>query len=157
MSTHDVASKLPNSVQFDMDSFSIGINSFVSACMYPNKEHFTSYKEESGHECKGIASGLNIAVWGTLNFKIDDDNGRTYNIYVLDAVHIPDLLLVMLSPLALGTKFDHWNDGDNRCDANGAPFSQLCEDDSYEPPYQHPKLQLYTRYPSMPRVFRHHQ
>ena len=42
--------------------------------------------------------GLNIVGWGTLNFKIDDENGRTHNISVLYTVHIPDLPLVLLSP-----------------------------------------------------------
>ena len=101
--THDAASKLPTSVRFDTDSFRIDIDSFASACMYLNREHFTSYKEESGHACKGISSRLNIAGWGMPNFNIDNDNGRTHNIYILDVVYIPDLPLVLLFPPALGT------------------------------------------------------
>ena len=89
VSTHGTASKLPTSVRFDTDSFRIGIDFFVYACMSPNREHFTSYKEERGHECKGILIRLNIAGQGTLNFNIDNDNGRTHYISVLDTVHIP--------------------------------------------------------------------
>ena len=137
---HNDASKMPTSVRFDNKSFRIGIDPFASAYMFPNREHFTSYKEESGHECKGIASRLNIAGQGTLNLKIDDDNGRTHDIYVLDAVHTPDLPLFLLPPPALGTYFDQQNDGNNRRNVNGALFSRLCKDNLPEHPDQHPTL-----------------
>jgi len=79
----------------------MGIDSFASACMSPNKDHFITYKESVGRECKGIASGLKIAGRGTMEFKIDDDDGVTHTIRVPNSVHIPDLPMVLVSP-------QHW-------------------------------------------------
>ena len=98
VSTHDAASKMSTYVRFNTYFFCIGIDSFTSAYISPIREKFISYTEERGYECKVIASGLNIAGRGTLNFKIEDDNERTHDISVLDAVHIPDLTFFLLSP-----------------------------------------------------------
>ena len=93
-----IAAKLPSSVRFDTDSFRLGIDSFASACMSSNKDHFTSYEEESGQDFKGIARGLRIAGRGTLSFRIDDDEGRTHKISIPNSVHIPELPMVLISP-----------------------------------------------------------
>ena len=69
--------------------------------MSPDKDHFITYKKAEGQECKGIAAGLKIAGRGTLQFRIDDDDGVTHNITVPNSVHIPDLPMVLVSP-------QHW-------------------------------------------------
>jgi hypothetical protein len=96
-----IAAKPPNPVCFDTDSFRLGIDSFASACMSPNKEHFTTYEQESRTECKGIASGLSIVGRGMFCYRIDDDQGRTHEISIPNSVHIPDLPMVLISP-------QHW-------------------------------------------------
>ena len=97
----DGANKRPRHVRFDTDSFRIGIDTFASGCMSPNKDHFITYQKAAGQECKGIAAGLKIAGRGTLQFRIDDDDGVTHIITVPNSVHIPDLPMVLVSP-------QHW-------------------------------------------------
>ena len=110
-----IAAKLPNALRFDTDSFRLGIDTFASACMSPTKSHFTDYVSESGTECKGIASGLSIVGRGTLNFRIDDDDGRTHEISIPNSVHIPDLPMVLIAP-------QHWaqNTDDGMTETTGA-------------------------------------
>ena len=102
MGTVDEADNRPRSTRFDNNSFQMGIDSFASACMSPNKDHFITYKESIGRECKVITSGLKIAGRGTMEFKIDDDDGITHTIRVPNSVHIPDLPMVLVSP-------QHWS------------------------------------------------
>ena len=80
-----------------MDSYRIGIDTFASRCMSPDREHFIAYKASEGQECKGIAAGLKIKEKGTLKFRIDDDNEITHTINVPNYVHIPDLSMVLVS------------------------------------------------------------
>ena len=70
--------------------------------MYPNWDHFITYKASEGQECKGIAAGLKIKVRGMLKFRIDDENGITHTINVPNYVHVPDLPIVLVSP-------HHWS------------------------------------------------
>ena len=91
----------PRSIQFDTDSYQIGIENFASGCMFPNRDHFITYKASKVQECKGIAAGLNIEGRGTFKFRIDDDNGITHTITVPNSVHNPGLPMVLVSP-------QHW-------------------------------------------------
>ena len=50
----------PCSVLFDTESYRIGIDTFVSGCLSPDKEIFITYKASEGKNCKGIAAGLKI-------------------------------------------------------------------------------------------------
>ena len=69
--------------------------------MSPDMDHFITYNASEGQECKGIAAVLKIKGRGTLKFRIDDDNGITHTINLLNSVHIPDLPMVLVSP-------QHW-------------------------------------------------
>ena len=99
--TVDDANERPRHVRFDTDSFRLGIDTFATGCMSPDKDHFITYTKAEGQECKGIAAGLKIAGRGTLRFRIDDDDGVTHTITVPNSVHIPDLPMVLVSP-------QHW-------------------------------------------------
>ena len=92
----------PHCIQFDTDSYRIGIDTVASGCMSPDRDHFITYKASERQECKGIAAGLKIKGRGTLKFRIDDDNGITHTINVPNYVHIPDLPMVLVSP-------QHWS------------------------------------------------
>ena len=87
----------PRFIRFDTDSYQIGIDTFASRCMYPDRYHSITYKASEGQEFKGIAAGLKIERRGALKFRIDDDNGITHTINVPKSVHVPDLPMVLLS------------------------------------------------------------
>ena len=72
------ANERPLSIQFDTDSYRIGIDTFPSGCMSPNKDHFITYKASEVQECKGIAEGLKIERRGTLKSRIDNDDRITH-------------------------------------------------------------------------------
>ena len=40
----------PHSIRFDTDSYRIGIDTFAYGCMYPNRDHFITYKASEGQE-----------------------------------------------------------------------------------------------------------
>ena len=91
----------PHSIQFNTDSYWIGIDTFASGCISPDRDHFITYNASEGQECKGIAAGLKIMGRGTLKFIMDNDNGITHTISVPNSFHIPDLPMVLVSP-------QHW-------------------------------------------------
>ena len=88
----------PHSVQFDTDSYWIGIGIFASGWMSPDRDNFITYKASEGKQCKGIVAGLKIEGRGTLKFRIYDNDGIAHTITVPNSVHILDLLMVLVSP-----------------------------------------------------------
>ena len=94
--------------RFDTDSFRMGIDTMASACMSYSQEHFLDLREETGVEVKGIAAGLALQGRGTLQFNIDDDNGKMHTITIPDSGYIPQLPLVLVSP-------QHWAQNTSDC------------------------------------------
>ena len=86
----------PRSVRFDTDSYQIGIVTFASGCMSPNRDHLITYKASEGKECNDIAAGLKIEVRGTLEFRIDNDDGIIHTITIPNSVHTLDLSMVLV-------------------------------------------------------------
>ena len=103
----------PRPVRFDTDFYRIGIGTFVSGRISPNREHLITYNTSEGQECKGIVAGLKSEGRGTLKFKIDHDDGITHMINVPNSVHTPDLPMVLVSP-------QHW--AHNMSDSTGSTF-----------------------------------
>ena len=62
---HDVST-----VQFDLDSFSIGVNCHASRCMANSPHLFKDLKLTKLGEVEGIKQGLDIKGMGTFKFKI---------------------------------------------------------------------------------------
>jgi len=64
-------------VQFDLDSFSIGIDNHASRCM-ANAPHLFEdlHINDNAGEVNGIGEGLAIKGTGTFKFSIKDDNGK---------------------------------------------------------------------------------
>lgn len=73
----------------------------VSACMSPQKKNFDDYQEIQATTCAGIGGGLQIRGKGTLQIKIEDDEGRIHLLKIPDSCHIPGLPMVLISP-------QHW-------------------------------------------------
>ena len=92
------AEECPRYVQFDTDSFRIGIDMFSSGFTSPNKYHFITYKTAEGQECKGITVGMQIEGRGKLKLRIDNNDGVMHTITVPNYVHILELLMVLMFP-----------------------------------------------------------
>ena len=92
------ASERLHSIRFETESYRIGIDTFASGCMSPDRDHFIAYKASEGQEYKGIAVGLNIEGRGTLKFRIDNGNRISHSVTAPISVHIPDLPMVLVSP-----------------------------------------------------------
>ncbi len=70
-------------VQFDSDSFSIGINNHASGCMANAPHLFENlHLTNDAREVNGIGKGLVIKRKGTFKFLLKDNNGKTHTIKI---------------------------------------------------------------------------
>jgi hypothetical protein len=88
-------------VQFDSDSYPIGVDCHASCCMANSPHLFEDITLTKMGEVEGIKQGLDIRGVGTFKFKIDDYNGKTHEIKVPNTLYVPDLRRCLLSP-------QHW-------------------------------------------------
>jgi hypothetical protein len=88
-------------VQFDSDSYPIGIDTHALRCMVNAPHLFKDLKLGEMGEVEGIKSGLDFKGTGTFKFKIKDDNGMTHEIKIPNSLYIPELKRCLLSP-------QHW-------------------------------------------------
>jgi hypothetical protein len=88
-------------IQFDSDSFPIGIDFHASHCMANAPHLFEDLKLTKIEEVEGIKQGLVIRGIGTFKFKIEDSNGKTHKIKVPHILFLPDLRRCLLLP-------QHW-------------------------------------------------
>jgi hypothetical protein len=88
-------------VQFDSDSYPIGVDCHASCCMANSPHLFEDLKLTKMGEVESIKQGLDIRGVGTFKFKIDNDNGKTHKIKVPNTLYVPDLRRCLLSP-------QHW-------------------------------------------------
>jgi hypothetical protein len=77
--------------QFDSDLYPIGVNCHAFHCMANSPHLFEDLKLTKLGEVEGIKQGLDIKGVGTFKFKIEDDNGKTHEIRVLNTLYLPDL------------------------------------------------------------------
>jgi hypothetical protein len=88
-------------IQFDFDSYLIGINTHASRCMVNTPHLFKDLKLREVGEVEGIKLGLDIKGTGTFKFKIEDNNGMTHKIKIPNSFYVPALKRHLLSP-------QHW-------------------------------------------------
>ncbi len=88
-------------IQFDSDSYPIGIDTHALHCMVNAPHLFEDLKLGEVGEVEGIKSGLNIKGTGTFKFKIKDNNGMAHKIKIQNSLSVPELMKCLLSP-------QHW-------------------------------------------------
>ena len=93
-------------MKFDYDSYRIGIDSLASACMSPYQIDFVpnslrtmTHKQKVKPYGKGTA--IPIVSTGTLNWKVEDDNGKVHTFLIPNSIYIPEGSMRLLSP-------QHW-------------------------------------------------
>lgn len=88
----------PTQVNFDSDSFPIGIDNHASRVMSNKKKHFvTPITPLSNQHIRGVNGLLQVKGKGIVEWTIEDDKGRKHAIR-LEALYVPDLAICLLSP-----------------------------------------------------------
>jgi hypothetical protein len=104
-STHSVLASavkdITATIQFDSDSFPIGVDCHASRCMANAPNLFEDLKLTKIGEVEGIKQGLVIRGIRTFKFKIKDDDGKMHKIKVPNTLFLPDLRRCLLLP-------QHW-------------------------------------------------
>ena len=107
----------------DSDSFVIGIDSHCTSCISNNSAHFIGpITPVRGRRIKGFG-GEHVAVVGegTVEWKIEDDDGKTHRIKIKNTQYVPKASLCLLSP-------QHWAQQAN--DHYPKPDGTWCADKS---------------------------
>ena len=87
-----------HSIQFDSDSYPIGVDCHASRCMANSPHLFEDLKLVKMGAVEDIKQGLDIKGVGTFKLKIDDNNGRMHEIKIPNSLYIPELRRCLLSP-----------------------------------------------------------
>jgi hypothetical protein len=88
-------------VQFNSNSYSIGIDTHAMRCMVNAPHLFKDLKLGDVREVEGIKSGLDIKGMVTFKFKIKHSNGMMHKIKIPNSLYVPELKRCLLSP-------QHW-------------------------------------------------
>jgi hypothetical protein len=89
-------------VQFDLDSFSIGIDNHASRCMANAPHLFEDLQlTDDAGEVKGIGDGLAIGGKGTFKFSLEDNQGKIHTFEIPNSLYLPGLKQCLLLP-------QHW-------------------------------------------------
>jgi hypothetical protein len=102
-------------VQFDTDSFAVGVDNHASQCMGNNKRLFKNLiLARTAQRIGGISKGLAIEGKGTLVLDVINDTGKPHPIKIPNSLYFPGLRMCLLSP-------QHWAQevGDNYPLPNG--------------------------------------
>jgi hypothetical protein len=88
-------------IRFDINSFVIGVNTYVLIMLGNCPDQFKDLKihsEKDDTEVEGIKRGLEIKGTGTFKFYIEDDNRGVHLIKIPNSKYVPDLKVCFLSP-----------------------------------------------------------
>ena len=90
-------------------SKAICIDTGASSCISNDRNDFISLEKVQNQTISGIGSGLDIAGYGTLQWRINDDDGNTIVFHVRDALYVPKVPMCLLCPqqIAQQTAKDH--------------------------------------------------
>ncbi len=103
VNTHRGVPKL----QFDTDSFAIGIDTYASFCMSPELGDFIPESLQQLSEVKRVqpygkeGPTIQVKMKGTIKWNIEDNDGRTHEFTIPNSLYVPDGNMRLLSP-------QHW-------------------------------------------------
>ena len=85
--------------KYDTDSFEIGIDNHASKCIEKDKNNFISrITPTSNTILRGSGGNLQVRGFGTVQWKITDDNGQEHKITIQGCLYVPDMHSCLLSP-----------------------------------------------------------
>jgi hypothetical protein len=97
--------------QFDSDTERICIDTGASACLSTRRDNFISLRDLDNIKINGIASGLKVAGIGVLRWSIRDDNNTEIDLYIKDALYVPDAPMGLLCPQQIAQQTKLKGDG----------------------------------------------
>ncbi len=106
------------SVQFDSDSFLVGVDIQASICMANDTHLFEDVRlKENNGQVSGITDVLTIEGEGTFKFDITDDDGKRHTIKIKNSLYVPKMRRCLLPP-------QHWaqeaKDGETLMELRGS-------------------------------------
>jgi hypothetical protein len=107
--------------QFDSDTERICIDTGASACLSTRRDNFISLRHLEDIKINGIASGLKVAGIGVLKWSIRDDNNAEIDLYIKDALYVPDAPMGLLCPQQIAQQTRLKGDGFLALDDCGIP------------------------------------
>ena len=85
-------------IQYDSDSFVIGIDNHVSKTISNDTKNFiTPLTPIPNTFVKGVGGYINVMGSGTLRWRIEDDDGKVHTILVKDSLYVSNIPKCLLS------------------------------------------------------------
>ena len=91
----------PIEVRFDTDSKKLRVDNGASRCISPHIEDFIDVPKDTNRSILGILGSTNSNKEGTIEWKIEDDEGKTHIIHIPGSLYVPGATSRLLSP-------QHW-------------------------------------------------
>ncbi len=108
-----------DTIHFGADTESICIDTGASACISKIRSSFINLHPVSNIKIKGIGTGLPIGGIGTLRWSLRDDNNNDIDLFIKDALYVPDAPMGLLCPQQIAQQTGHPGDGFNALATHG--------------------------------------
>jgi len=92
----------PREVHFDTDSRKLRVDNGASRCMSSYIEDFIDVPRPTNRGVRGVIGTANNNKVGTIQWRIEDDDGRVHTIRVPNSIYVPESNIRLLSP-------QHWS------------------------------------------------
>ena len=96
--TRSEVRQTPLRVGFDIDSFNIGLDQHSSRCISNTRTHFVKLQTSKHKGILGTGGNANIEGEGTLQWRIEDDQGATHKFLIPHSLYVPSSPKCLLSP-----------------------------------------------------------
>jgi hypothetical protein len=106
-------------IAFGTDIEPICIDTGASACISTVRTNFINLRPVTKLRINGIGTGLPIEGIGTLRWSIRDDNNTEIDLYIKDALYVPNAPMGLLCPQQIAQQTQHQGDGFNALSAHG--------------------------------------
>jgi hypothetical protein len=91
-------------------SKAIFIDTGASTSISNDKRDFITFNPITNQTISGIGSGLNIEGCGTILWTITDDEGKKINLYISNALYVPNIPICLLCPQQVAKQTNNPND-----------------------------------------------
>ena len=95
----------PLRTKFDTDSFTLGLDNHATASISNDKRHFTSIRQWTGSELKGVGTTPILGI-GTVSWSISDNSGKRHVLSIPGTLYVPTMSKCLLSPQHVATACD---------------------------------------------------
>ena len=95
-------------MQFDTDSFPIGVDTYSSRCMSNDLDHYDDYEpfKKGGKVIVADRGTMEIKGKGTVTWKLEDDSRVVHTVGIKNTLLVPNLEHCLLSPQHLAKELE---------------------------------------------------